>query len=572
MGGLFQTGGSLKQAGRMLSETSQRNFYNAPGSKRETNFCQMLPKEDAICNATSQSQKEKKQVKTGKARIYRDSKKQLKERLDKGDSVGINAKTYLEFLTMDCDFGLENPESLQTLIRKAPADLLEGLLGVLTGMQTEYPELLSNAKKLISRIEEGEELALALFAYKRLLDVAPRELFREGKWFLERTVFDSISDEAGKPNIVLKIRLLERVMQECSYDENYQLLVPGMSSLAAWASAINSIGQKEMLELMLRHSNEILRADDSAGILAALWNFSKHSKWKGEYCDIIEARMPMADRKKKSTCLFELYEEFERFVDYDLGFESWLDTRGKWKEILGLTERNWRHWLGYFFDNIQSIIELEVACPGASLFLHEKAGITFFGRYTSDTLISQYENYGKRASSKPLMLAINPLSDHNGSFYTYNFDLYDLSRKCDVKITEVGTTRQAAKSIIRSSGMYGKIDVMWVGGHGDVTAITLSDEETGQVIAENIASGGSLKKYFTKTPTLVLISCSTGSDEKGSVASMAAHRYKNVLIYAPKIPTSLYSIKLRDRDNKGRLRFDVAWAHSNAGAEFNAVE
>ncbi|MFA5105556.1 MAG: hypothetical protein WC506_01215 [Candidatus Micrarchaeia archaeon] len=551
---LIQGGGNGNfRAGESHAPKSQFNQGN--GKATANAFAKLEPAGDTCRTCAG---KRNRTPESGKARIYRKSKKQLNAKGSKDDIVGINAKSFLEYLTMDCEFGHENPEMLQALIDKAPPAYLEGLLGTMVGIQTEYPELVQNVKKLVVEIQDGEELARAVYAYKGMLDRAPRNALQEEEW----NALVSITDAASKPNIALKIKVLERFM-DCAYKGHYWKIVP-------WASGLKDINQKEMLELMHRHLNDMLRKEEFFDCLTALWNFSKHSRWKGEYCEIIDACIAMADQRKLGTCLMELYGDFEMYFTNPVkGAQEALDRRDEWKGKLGLTEKNWWHWLGNFFKNMECILELELEKPGAAMFLHDKAGITFFGRYTTDTLLAQYENYGKRDKSRRLMLALNSLSDHNGSFYEYGHDMEDLSKEFDLKIVEAGTTGQAARKIISASAAYGKIGVLWVGGHGSVKTITLSEEKRGLVVADKVAIGGDLSRYFIKKPTLVLVSCSTGSDAKNSVANMVAGRYKNVLIYAPKIPTSLQLIKTRQRDGNGWERFDILWHDAKAAAEFN---
>ncbi|MFH1094858.1 MAG: ATP-binding protein [Candidatus Micrarchaeota archaeon] len=203
---------------------------------------------------------------------------------------------------------------------------------------------------------------------------------------------------------------------------------------------------------------------------------------------------------------------------------------------------------------------LEFERPGAVEFLHKNNGIEFFGRYSLETLINQYDNYGKRNPLKPLMVIINPLRDWNGAFYGDIKNIEGLCENMDARIVEVGSAKDAKNEIAKTAGLYGDlISSVWVSGHSTKRTMQLGNAISGLVSGVGIAYGGDLSKYFIPHPSVIVVGCKSGADVIGGMARSASGRYKNALFYAPSSTDAGHIIEYAGTDPAGTPLFDVKW-------------
>jgi len=181
--------------------------------------------------------------------------------------------------------------------------------------------------------------------------------------------------------------------------------------------------------------------------------------------------------------------------------------------------------------------------------LHKKQGIEFFGRYYTSTLEEVYLNLDpNHNASKPLLLAVYSKEDHNGAFYQNTAEFMELSKNYKLIIVETDSEK-GVYSGIEKTGEMGEIKALVLGGHGAEHGIAFGKKVgTGELDLTDRKRLASIKKYLAKNPTIVLISCSTGSD-KIAVGKMIS-KVLEATVFAPKKPSALLDYTF---DRTGRI-------------------
>jgi len=211
-------------------------------------------------------------------------------------------------------------------------------------------------------------------------------------------------------------------------------------------------------------------------------------------------------------------------------------------------------------SNMDTIAELEVASKGATKYLYEKYGIRDFGRYPVEMLLAQY--HLREDSATPYGVIINPKSDHNGAFYdnkeVFQALIDQLGAGFPVRIVECESVIGIGKKLIQLNKDHGKISFAIIGGHGTAPSITLGDKGKTAVLRVDDLEGAGLRRaggsFFIANPTIILNSCSTGSDY--GVAANMLLTFPGATILAPEEPTSIKDIRVT-MDGAGAPRFDV---------------
>lgn len=214
--------------------------------------------------------------------------------------------------------------------------------------------------------------------------------------------------------------------------------------------------------------------------------------------------------------------------------------------------------------NLLTMLDLEKEEPGITRALAQRYNIANFGRYPAEILLSQYRHI--EDNDLPYGIILYPYADHNGAFYQ-NSDTFrklnsQLVGRYYIRIAEGETKQQIARTLIELDRMYGdkrKIAFAILGGHGTEETIHFgeSDEPRNFLSIDDLAGKGLQRttKFFTERPTIMLVSCSTGTPE-GIGQNLS--RTLNARVIAPEIPTNVKSITVTvDKDNS--LIFDVKY-------------
>lgn len=255
---------------------------------------------------------------------------------------------------------------------------------------------------------------------------------------------------------------------------------------------------------------------------------------------------------------------------------EWLeDALGKYqlppKEILS-------SWLSHQEDvpqigeNIARISALEAKEPGIAKFLYQTFGIRNFERYPEEALLAlskEYENL-----EKPYGVLINPTNDYNGAFSGQSWKCQHLFDQLQeqgyaLRIMEAEGKLELAKRLVRLDRHYGptnKISFAIIGGHGTEDSIQFGGEDRmNKLYTSDLAGSGAKKapRFFEETPTIVLVSCSTGAD-RGIGQKLS--EVMNAKVIAPDIPSNIEEIKVR-RGSSG-LEFDVEFIKKQSKRAF----
>lgn len=181
--------------------------------------------------------------------------------------------------------------------------------------------------------------------------------------------------------------------------------------------------------------------------------------------------------------------------------------------------------------NIETMIALETAEPGACVALNKEFGVKTFGRYPTKMLIEQYR---QRNKDIPYGLVIYPRADHNGAFYQdaglFKKMLTDTRAiGVGIRVMEVDHAVDLPLALIATNARYGYtptddekkktakhlLSFAILGGHGSPYNVTLGRPELGRGSAITTGDiGGSdiavAKNFFEDGATGVLFSCKTG--------------------------------------------------------------
>ncbi len=215
------------------------------------------------------------------------------------------------------------------------------------------------------------------------------------------------------------------------------------------------------------------------------------------------------------------------------------------------------------FENFRAIETLEQFRPGSSHLLYKNCGIRDFGRYPTDLLINQFDEWDK--TDLPYGIAIFPRNDWNGAFYLNKYTLGDLPDqlrgKFALRVFECESKQDIARVLISIDKKYGskqKISLAIIGGHGQHNSILFGGkEERHKLTTTDLSGGGATKsvRFFTESPTFILASCSTGADK--GIGQELSNKFKAKLI-APKIPTALMRVYASKKPGR-EFRFNASY-------------
>lgn len=228
-------------------------------------------------------------------------------------------------------------------------------------------------------------------------------------------------------------------------------------------------------------------------------------------------------------------------------------------------------------ENILSMYELETKEPGSVELLARKFGIANFSRYPEEMLLAQYRSIDDK--ERPYGIIIYPYADHNGAFYR-NKDAFrglhsQLYYTHNIRIAECESRQQIARTLIKLDSAYGdmqKISFAIIGGHGAEDMIQFGDGDKKRyfIHVDDLAGKGLQRttKFFAKQPTIMLVSCSTGTE---SGIGQLLSKTLNARVIAPELPTNLKSIGAIVNQN-GTLDFDVKYLDEDVERQYQAGE
>ncbi len=161
--------------------------------------------------------------------------------------------------------------------------------------------------------------------------------------------------------------------------------------------------------------------------------------------------------------------------------------------------------------------------------------ISYFLRYSTKTLNEVYANLDpKRKEGRPLLLVVFNKNDPNGAFYIEGQNLEKLTRYYRVVVSEAASDKGFRGRVSAISRTYGEIDTLIIGGHGQGPTINLgpapNDEEERFLDLSDGSMISALSHCFKKNPSLVLISCLSGSI--AGIGRPIAHLW-NARLFAP---------------------------------------
>ena len=187
--------------------------------------------------------------------------------------------------------------------------------------------------------------------------------------------------------------------------------------------------------------------------------------------------------------------------------------------------------------------------------LHNSLGIRFFMRYSRSALIEVQANL-HLSDGRPLLLAAFNKNDWNSAFYREGMGLDPLLRHYRLIIVEVDSETQFYGRVRTLSGSHGRISAMVIGGHGLPDSILLgAQSETGRLDTTDGTELQAIRDSFVARPTVVLISCSTGENEK-AVGAVIANSW-GAEVFAPVTPSSRTTFHLSSAGSIDRVSYDV---------------
>ncbi len=204
-----------------------------------------------------------------------------------------------------------------------------------------------------------------------------------------------------------------------------------------------------------------------------------------------------------------------------------------------------------FIKNLDQIKEVESVEPGSVKFLYETFGIADFARYPKEILLDMVKNYDNK--EKPYGLIMYPRNDWNGAFYNDKGIFMDLYNQLEgdflLRVAECDNKTELARMLIKLDKQYNpkdgsghKISLLILGGHGTKDSIRFGGQDDRHALhVEDFMGKGVRKtsKFFDDNPTIILHSCSTGT-EKGIGQELS--KVMGAKVIAPKVPTSIYSL------------------------------
>jgi hypothetical protein len=220
--------------------------------------------------------------------------------------------------------------------------------------------------------------------------------------------------------------------------------------------------------------------------------------------------------------------------------------------------------LGSLFANCRV---LEEEMPGSVRRLVKDYGIKELYRYPEEVLLKQLED---EAVDQPYGVVMFARGDHNDAFDMQRLALTDLFEDTKghhaIKIFEVDSSFQAARHFIRLGDRYThKISFAVIGGHGSPQSISYTEFQ--QLGSRHFNSPGHkrVSDFFESTPTVVLVSCSTGA--QGGIAEKLSDTF-NATVIAPTVNTNLD--KLHVRYEGERPIFEVKYTREGQAAVYES--
>lgn len=230
-----------------------------------------------------------------------------------------------------------------------------------------------------------------------------------------------------------------------------------------------------------------------------------------------------------------------------------------------------------FMANFRAMATLERAYPGACATLRQKYGIELYGRYPAHLLLEQAQNADAASSDEPHGIVLFPKADYNGAFFDDRAIIDSLSRQLigrfTLRIAEAGSRFAAISRIARLTRQYGPATFAIVGGHGTQDSIAFGEwsdrsrssfQLTRADLVDNAAKRG--QRFFTQSPTIILVSCSTGVNEG---IGQQLSEVLEARVIAPNTPTGLRAITATF-DADGQPNFSVEYSEKNETVEYGA--
>jgi hypothetical protein len=177
--------------------------------------------------------------------------------------------------------------------------------------------------------------------------------------------------------------------------------------------------------------------------------------------------------------------------------------------------------------------------------LYRENGIEYFARYSKTVLEEAYSALDPSyQSDKPLLLVTFNKHDSTGVYYSVGQGLDVLLPGYKLVLSEVGTDDAFYGMLDKVHQSHGEIAALIIGGHGVPNSIILS-AYSGEDSILDLSDIDKVSRYryvFAETPTVILISCSTGQDDKAIGAYLS--RTWGAVLFAPKVPSNLKSYNL----------------------------
>lgn len=182
--------------------------------------------------------------------------------------------------------------------------------------------------------------------------------------------------------------------------------------------------------------------------------------------------------------------------------------------------------------------------------MYKVLGMEYFFRYPPGLLQETSKNSDpKQSSEKPLALALFAKSDWNNNFYGAGGEISPLMKYYRVLIVETDSDLVFYSKINEVAGLYGKISVLAINGHGSPGGVTLGQftRKTGTLSYLDDSEVSRLQDSFVKNPIVVFNSCSTG--KHNSAIGGVFSKLLGAKVFAP-IKIVYYSQYIVDGEGK----------------------
>lgn len=203
--------------------------------------------------------------------------------------------------------------------------------------------------------------------------------------------------------------------------------------------------------------------------------------------------------------------------------------------------------------------------------LYRSCGIENFYRYSDDMLKTALRNLDPANDrDKPLLLVAFNKNDWNGAFYIEGRRLDALRKHYRIIIRETDNEDGFYNAVRGASRTHGRIDTLIIGGHGSPDSIRMGDsDEKGLLDLTDEAELATLRDAFVPKPTVALVSCSTGINDKAIGAAMS--RIWNARLFAPKEPSRTTTYGFDSSDNL-TVGFDIEGNIFSGGKTIGTVK